>query len=121
MALILVVDDEEDACQLMERIFRASGHHVQTFIHGDEAIRWLKTHVPDVAILDVKPISMDGIRVLKHLQKRNFPTKVILVTGQPSSETDKSVMRYGIREYLVKPLEIEDLEEHVNRALRLIL
>ena len=121
MGLILVLDDEQDSCRLIQRILSGSGHEIQTFTAGNDALQWLETHDPDLAILDIKLRGMDGIDVLEHMRKRNCRAKVIMITGHPSVETTQRALRHGIEDYMVKPIEIDELEERVNRALRLIL
>jgi len=121
MSLILVVDDERDACLLLQRVLSGSGHEVHALDDAREAIRWLQTHEPDLALLDIKLRGGDGITVLEHLRRDHAHTKVMMITGYPSVETASKALELGIDDYLVKPLEIDELEERVNKALGLIL
>lgn len=121
MGLIMVLDDEQDSCRLIQRVLYGSGHEVQTFTDGNEALHWLESHEPDLAILDIKLRRPDGIQILEHMRRRKCRAKVLMITGHPSVETAQRAFQHGIEDYMVKPIEIDELEERVNRALRLIL
>ncbi|MBC7358531.1 MAG: response regulator [Desulfacinum sp.] len=121
MALILVLDDEKDACRLMQRVLSALGHRVQVFSRSAEARAWLEDNEPDLALLDIKLREDNGLSVLRLLRSRWPAAKVIMITGFPSAETAREATRLGIEDYLVKPVEIEELEYRVNKALGLVL
>ncbi|WP_084057199.1 response regulator [Desulfacinum hydrothermale] len=117
MARILVLDDEKDACRLMQRVLSAMGHQVLVFTGSAEARAWLEDNEPDLALLDIKLREDNGLSVLRLLRSRWPAAKVIMITGFPSAETAREATRLGIEDYLVKPVEIEDLEYRVNSAL----
>ena len=117
MALIMVLDDERDACRLMLRILSRLGHRVQVFCRADEARRWLETAQPDLALLDIKLKEENGLSVLKFLRAHRPAVKVIMITGYPSAETSQEALRLGVDDYLIKPVEIEDLESRVDKVL----
>ncbi len=117
MAIILMVDDEPDACQLMERLLSASGHEVHAFTDAEAATSWLGRHIPDLAILDIRLRGADGISVLEFIRNHRLHTKVMMITGYPSAETARKAAAFGADDYLVKPVEISELEDRVSRAL----
>lgn len=117
MGLILVVDDELDAGRLAERVLSASGHKVLSMTDAEQAMSWLQINTPDLVLLDVKLRGRSGMSVLEYLH-RNFPaTKVVMVTGYPSAETSNKAREFGVQDYLIKPIELDELEERVNRLL----
>ena len=120
MSLILVVDDEQDACLLMQRVLSASGHEVHTMNDAQMAMEWLQTHVPDLALLDIKLRGADGIRILEHIRQHCVHTKVLMITGYPSVEMANKALNLGIDDYLVKPIDIDELEERVKKVMALI-
>lgn len=117
MGLILVVDDEQDAGRLMQRVLSASGHEVCAIGDPEEAISWLQKNTPDLVLLDIKLKGRSGISVLESLRGLGLRTKILMVTGYPSAETRKTAMDFGVQEYLIKPIEIDELESRVNRLL----
>lgn len=118
MALIMVVDNERDACRLMQRVLARLGHEVRVFFEAKTARRWLEHHEPDLLILDIKLKDDDGLSILRLLRPHRPAVKVIVITGFPSVETAHEARRLGIEDYLVKPVELEELEYHVNMALK---
>lgn len=120
MALILMVDDEQDACRMIQRILYTFGHEVRAFTDARDAMEWLRGNTPDLALLDIKLQGMSGFEVLEFLRKYCPQVKVIMITGCPSPETAGKAQEMGVDAYLIKPVEIEELGERVNRALGLI-
>lgn len=121
MALILTLDDEPDACELMQRILSAMGHEVRAFTDSRDALEWLDRNSPDLALLDVRLRGADGLGVLELIRKRHPDAKAMIVTGYPSAETQTRASELGVEDFVVKPIEIDDLERRVTRALGLIL
>ncbi len=119
MAHILVLDDQEDICQLIQRVLVDSGHEVTAFTESREALDWLQSHHPDLALLDLKLRGTDSMGVLKFLHDHRPETKRIIITGQPSREIMIKAAGFGLEDFLLKPLEISVLEERINEALGL--
>lgn len=117
MGLVVVLDDELDACRLMQRVICAMGHVVHAFTDHHEALEWVRGNKPDLAVIDIKLRGASGLSVLQSIQQMLFSTKVIMVTGCPTEEAVQQAMKMGVEDCLSKPLEIADLEELVNRAL----
>lgn len=117
MAVILVVDDEQDACTMLHRILSAEGHEVVTFTEGLEALFWLERHKPDLTILDLKLQDLDGMFLLRHIRERDAQAKVVILTAYPSAETSRQALQSGAAKYLIKPIEIDDLETNVEEVL----
>lgn len=116
MAKILVLDDEKDACDLIERIL-SSTHDVTTFTEEEEAIDFARHEPVDLAILDIKLKVMSGVDVLARLKQDNPDMKAIMLTGYPTVETARRSLTLGAHEYLVKPIDIDELEQKVKKVL----
>lgn len=121
MASILVVDDEPDIRYLEQMALESDGHHVMTAADGDDALAAIEVEVPDVVLLDVMMPEVDGWTVLEriksHLDDRISTVRVIMVT---SLGADMEKARGGVTgaiEYLVKPVDIDDLLSTVRRVL----
>jgi two-component system, response regulator RegA len=120
MALILVVDDERDACLMLRRILSAMGHDVVTFNAAHSALEWLQGQVPQLAVLDYRLPDLDGLQLLG-LMRSNYPdVKVLMLTAYPSAEVAAEAMALGAIAYLLKPIEIEELEARVEESLSAI-
>jgi len=116
MARILVLDDEKDACDLVERVL-SSSHEVVSFTEEDEAIEYIKKHEVDLAILDIKLKKMSGVEVLSILREIRPDTRAVMLTGYPTVKTAELSITLGAYDYLTKPLDIEQLEAKVNHVL----
>lgn len=116
MAKILVLDDEADACELIERIFSGE-HDVRTFTDERSAIDFARDHQVDLAILDIKLKEMSGVEVLAILKENSPNLKAIMLTGYPTLETARQSITMGAHEYLVKPIDIDEIEAKVKRVL----
>ena len=117
MAKIIVLDDVEDAANLIKRILTGKGHTVLTFTDEEEALDCLNKEKIDLAILDMKLKKMTGIEVLEELKKRSPETRVIMLTGYPTIETARESVELGAKEYCVKPIDKQELEEKVEQVL----
>lgn len=66
---VLVVDDHPDAVKLMETRLRASGYEVLKAYSGQEAIKLVREHMPDVVLLDIMMPGMNGYEVTEHIKQ----------------------------------------------------
>ncbi len=117
MAEILALDDVLDAAILVKKILERKGHTVHTFTQEEEAIHFIKKNRIDLAILDIKLKKMSGVEVLKELKKLDPELKAIMLTGYPTIETAREALELGAKEYCVKPIDKQELEEKVAQVL----
>jgi DNA-binding NtrC family response regulator len=117
MANILVLDDEMDAVILIRKVLKRKGHEVFAFTEEEEALTFARSHAIDLAILDIKLKKLSGIQVLEELLKIHPNLPSMMLTGYPTMETAREAVKLGAREYCVKPIEIEELEEKVGALL----
>ncbi|MFZ5766947.1 MAG: response regulator [Thermodesulfobacteriota bacterium] len=117
MAEIIVLDDVQDASMLIKKILTKKGHTVHAFTEEEEAIAFVRGHKIDLAILDIKLKKMSGIEVLAHLKQIRPDIRAIMLTGYPTVETAREAISLGAREYCVKPIDRDELEDKVARVL----
>jgi DNA-binding NtrC family response regulator len=118
MANILVLDDEQDSCNLVKRIADGLNHKTVAFDDEDDAINYAEANPVDLAILDLKLKKMSGLDVLKKLKESNPNIKALLLTGYPTVETAKKAVSLGANAYLTKPIDVDDLETGISAALQ---
>jgi DNA-binding NtrC family response regulator len=118
MATILVLDDEQDACNLVKRIADGMKHTTVAFTDEHEAFEYAETNQIDLAILDLKLKSMSGVDVLEKLKEKNPDIKALLLTGYPTVDTAKKAIGLGVHAYLTKPIDVDDLEKRITSALQ---
>src|SRR5437867_5145647 len=117
MAMLLVVDDEPSILAAFRRAFRAAPLEVCTAETAGEGLELARQHHPDVVILDVQLPDMSGLEALGRLRELDARSPVIFITGKSTTNTAIEAMKLGAYEYLLKPLELAQLRQVVNRAV----
>jgi len=84
----------------------------------DEAIRILKEHRPDLAIMDLRMPAMPGLALVKRLREEGVDTPVVILTMCDSQEDLSGALRAGARGYLLKDMDPEDVVDSIRRAAR---
>jgi CheY-like chemotaxis protein/phosphoribosyl 1,2-cyclic phosphodiesterase len=114
--LVLVVDDDEDLRFLVRKALTHAGHKVLEADNGEEGLRLIETHVPDLLLLDVSMPGMDGFEVLRRLRSteagRQLP--VIVLTGLGDEESARRSFQFGATDFLVKPFSPPQLDVRVR-------
>jgi len=116
---ILVVDDEELVRWTLEQALTPDGHNVKAVGSGEEALEEFKRNGYDLVILDIKLPGIDGIEVLKRMQKINPASLVIMITAHGGVSNAVEAMKCGAHDYLQKPFEIEEVKVTVQKALEI--
>ncbi|RJP46361.1 MAG: response regulator [Desulfobacteraceae bacterium] len=114
---LMVVDDEEKVRKYLSRLLKNRGFQVETAADGATALTMIKENDFDVVLLDVLMPGMDGIAVLKEIKKLKPLTEVIMLTGNASVETGIEGMRLGAFDYLLKPVDLENLYLCLKEAM----
>jgi DNA-binding NtrC family response regulator len=117
MAIIAALDDVYDEGILIQRILKRKGHTVHPFTEEEEFLSFVKKEPVDLAILDIKLKKLSGVEVLEEAKKVSPGIKAIMLTGFPTIETAQKCLQLGADEYLVKPIDIYELEEKVEMVL----
>ncbi len=113
---LMLVDDEERFLSTTKKLLAKKGYDVLTATGGAQALEILKQKNIHVVILDVKMPGMDGIETLKEI-KRQFPlVEVIMLTGHATVESAIDGLKSGATDYLMKPIEVDDLLQKALEA-----
>jgi len=113
MTKILVVDDEKDVCEFTDGFFKNRGFEVFCAANGEEALSIVNSDKPAIVLLDIRMRGMDGITVLKRIKEISPSTEVIMVTAVDDVSKAEEASRLGARDYVTKPLVLEELERKV--------
>ena len=115
---VWVVEDEGAAREAMATALTRAGHAVESFANGDAALQAIHvTDMPDVLVTDLRMPGAGGIDVLRATKAREPDTGVILVTAFGSVESAVEAMKLGADDYIVKPLDIEELRIKVGKLV----
>ena len=116
---VLVIDDSQDIRDfLVENILRPKGFEVLTASDGLMGLELAIAKEPDLMITDQQMPGLTGLQVLQKLRERNIDIPAILVTGEGSEDTAVRAFRLGIKDYIIKPIDADELSESVDKALR---
>jgi len=114
---ILVVEDEEEVQVLVARLLSSVGHEVDTASDGEEALRKLETHRPDLIVLDLIMPGVDGWEVLRRVRALTQAPPVVILTGRGDYATFARGVREGAAAYVVKPFHFHELVATCQRVL----
>jgi DNA-binding NtrC family response regulator len=113
---ILLVDDEKAFLETLVKRLEKRGYATSAANSGEEALELLEPESPDVVVLDVKMPGLDGLGTLKAIKRKLPLVEVIMLTGHASVEAAIEGMEQGAFDYLMKPLELEDLLNKIQDA-----
>jgi len=114
---ILLVEDEQMLRESLAQLLSDEGFHVVQAGSGEAGRDAAINEVFDLVLTDIRMPGMDGLTLLKHLQQIIPQTPVIVITGFGTVENAVSAMRSGAADYLLKPVQFEDVLIRVKRAL----
>ena len=117
--LILVADDSQEAREYLAEILKSAGYRVIQAIDGGSAVKVVLDHDVSVAIIDHFMSPHGGFDFAKEVRSRNIDIPMIMVTNEETSDLLIEITRFGIQNYLRKPVEAERLLMSVRRALRI--
>lgn len=118
---VLVVDDEADIRRVVCMTLQQAGYHVLEAEDGQKAIETINSGENrlclDALICDLRMPKVNGIDAIEYFQTHYPRVPIIVLTGFPDTELATSLLRKGVVDYLVKPVEGEELKEAVARAI----
>jgi DNA-binding NtrC family response regulator len=115
---VLVVDDEPGVLQITEKALSLEGCEVHTAKNAEEAVEYLETGFFDVVVSDVKMPGMDGIELLGKIREERPTQQVVMISGHASAKMAIEIMKLGAFDFILKPLDIDDLSRAVKRAAK---
>ena len=115
---ILVVDDEQQVCEILAEALGLMGHQVGTAGDGIDALEKLQNGNFELVITDIDMPRMDGIELIKHLVQHKSVTDVIAITGHMMRYKYMDVVNAGAADFITKPFSFDELEAKLNRLLR---
>jgi len=115
---ILVVDDEEQVCDLLAEALTFMGHNVFTAADGHEAIDQMDNIPFAIVITDMDMPRMDGMELIRHITTHRNGTDIIAITGHTMKYKYTDVVAAGAADFITKPFTLNELEAKLNRLLR---
>lgn len=115
---ILVVDDEQQVCEVLAEALGIMGHRVDTARDGIEALEKLQNGNFELVVTDIDMPRMDGIELIKHLVQQKSKSDIIAITGHMMKYKYMDVVNAGAADFITKPFSFDELEAKLNRLLR---
>lgn len=113
MYKVLIVDDEKYVISLIEKLIdwkKLGMEVVGSAGDGMQGVELVEELKPDILIADVKMPGFDGISLVKRVREIDRDIKFIIISGHKKFEYAKSVMKYNVEDYILKPIDKEELE-----------
>jgi DNA-binding NtrC family response regulator len=114
---ILVIDDEYNNTLIIEEDLIEKGFRVYSSDNGEDGIKVFQKEDPDLVLLDVMMPGIDGIETLKRIKNIDKSRPVIMVSAHATINTAVEAMKIGARDFLVKPILLEQLSVRINEIL----
>ena len=116
---VLVIDDSQEIREfLSEYILKPKGFEVLSASNGLMGLEMAIAKEPDLMIVDQQMPRLTGLEVLEKLKERGIEIPSILATAHGSEETAVAAFRLGIRDYVIKPFDADEISDSVDKALR---
>ncbi len=120
MRQILVVDDEKNMREILKILLEDNGYTVITAENGEQAIRFIdEDMIIDLIISDLKMDGIDGIGILRHIQKSEKKIPLVLITAYGSIEAAVEAMKMGAYDFITKPFNKDVLIKIINRIFHM--
>ncbi len=118
MPNILVAEDDLALNKLVSTVLSKNGHSVFSVANGLQALEMMDTNHIDLIVADVMMPKMDGYELVEQIRSINKDMPVMLVTARGSFNDKSKGFNLGVDDYMVKPIDINELVLRVNALLR---
>ena len=115
---VLLVDDEKEFVTTLAERLELRGVQVLIATDGEEALKFFDTDLPQIVVLDLMMPGLSGMEVLKRMKAIDFKIPVILLTGHGATKDGIRGMQLGAFDYLMKPIDINELISKLNDAVK---
>ena len=115
---VLIIDDSDEVRDIIANlILEPAGYRVLTANNGADGFRLMQEAQPDLVILDEQMPGMTGIQVLRAMRDQSIQIPVIFMTAFGSEDLAVQAFRLGVRDYVIKPFEPQEMARAIDRAL----
>jgi DNA-binding response OmpR family regulator len=111
---LLLIDDEEDFILPLAERLRLRNYDTRVATSGEAALSEIQKERPDIVLLDLKMPVMGGLEILEKIKTGNSAIEVIMLTGQGDDQSWEEGLKAGATDYMVKPIDIEDLMDKLQ-------
>ena len=106
---ILVIDDEQFICELLDEFLTLKGHEVRVGGDGETAVRLYREERPDMVLLDIRMAGMSGIEALQQIRQIDQRAGIVMLSAFGDEETVDEALASGADYYIQKPMVLDNL------------
>jgi DNA-binding response OmpR family regulator len=114
---ILIVDDDEETRAMLQVVLSRDEYDVTTAVSAEDALRKLSVLSYESVVTDLRLPNMDGVHLLREIQRRWPDTVSIVLTAYPTLDTSVAALRAGAHDYLSKPCPPAEIRRSVEDGL----
>ena len=115
-AKVLLVDDEEEFCNMLSERLETRGLKVNAVLSGEEAVNRVEKQNFDAIILDLAMPGIDGLETLRRIKKKRPDLEILMLTGHGTVKSSIEAMKLGAEDFLEKPVDMNVLLEKIDEA-----
>ncbi len=115
---ILVVDDEQEVCEIISDAMSSQGHKVESAGDGVEAVEKIKRSKFTMVVTDMDMPRMDGMQLIEYIARNHADIDIIAITGHGMKYRYTEVVEAGAADFITKPFTVNELEAKLNRLIR---
>lgn len=117
MSKILIVDDEKNVLTSFKKILAQDGHEIFTASNAEDGLSIFRNNAIDLLIMDIRMPGMSGLDAFSKFKEIEPKTPIIIMTAYGTTETAIETMGLGAYDYVIKPFEIPQMKEMIEKAL----
>ena len=115
---VLIVDDDQDIRLALRALLRDAGYEVVGEAgDGIKAMELMAKHKPAITLLDITMPGVSGLDVLKDIKENYILTKVVMISGEATSDYVTEALKRGATGFIVKPFNFNNVMKNIERAL----
>ena len=115
-AKVLLVDDEEEFCNMLSERLETRGLKVNAVLSGEEAVNRVASQNFDAIILDLAMPGIDGLETLRRIKEKRPDLEILMLTGHGTVKSSIEAMKLGAEDFLEKPVDMNVLLEKISEA-----
>lgn len=123
MLKVVIVDDEKMICSLISQLLdweELGAKIVGMAYTGTEALEMIQEQRPDIIISDIRMPGYDGLELIKRTKEAGIESEFVMISGFKQFEYAQNAMKYGVKYYLLKPIEEDKLTEIIKESKLLV-
>ncbi|MFZ5769874.1 MAG: response regulator [Thermodesulfobacteriota bacterium] len=115
-AKVLLVDDEEEFCNMLSERLETRGLKVNAVLSGEDAVKRVEDQNFDAIILDLAMPGIDGLETLRRIKEKRPDLEILMLTGHGTVKSGIEAMKLGAEDFLEKPVDMKVLLEKISEA-----